>query len=151
MRDGQGDTGGGVIGLYGQLTPAPIDQHRQTNLLGAAIVEQLVEYGAHGAPREEHVVEQNHLRAIDRERQARLYAAGHAALRKIVAVQGRRDDPAFTGQAQVGMQALGQPDPARGDAHQLRLGADQRAQATPQFSVQGFGVEGQSASVHGML
>jgi hypothetical protein len=121
---GQGDAGRGVVGLHGQFAAAAVHQHRQLDAGRPAEVEQFVEHGADGAAGVQHVVQQHDVRAVDVERQHGLRAGcRQAALREIVAVHGRGDDAGVAVQAQVLLQALGQPGAARRDAHQPRPAA----------------------------
>ena len=92
------------------------------------------------------------MRAVDIKRQQRLAAGRQAALRKIVAVHGGRQNAAFIAQAQIFLQALNQPDTARGHAHQTRrlaAGVQVLAQAVQQVGVQRLSVEDQTG--HGRL
>ena len=54
------------VGLDRQLAPAAIDQRRQLDRARAAVVGQHVHRGADGAPREQHVVDQDDGPAVDR-------------------------------------------------------------------------------------
>src|SRR5208282_5722370 len=54
-----------------QLTAAAVDQHRKLDGLGPPIVEQLVDRGAHRAPRVQDVIDEHDAAAGDREGQRR--------------------------------------------------------------------------------
>lgn len=51
-----------------QLAAATIGEHRELDRGRTAVVEQLVERGAHGAPGVQHVVDKHDARAVDVER-----------------------------------------------------------------------------------
>ncbi|KAF5293242.1 hypothetical protein FQR65_LT20132 [Abscondita terminalis] len=72
--------------------------------------------------------------AVDVEVDLGLCAGGHAALREVVAVQGRGQHAVAAGQVQVLVQALDQPGTARGDAGQARTGPHEAAHAAQQFA-----------------
>ena len=48
-----------VVGADRQLAVAAVAEHRELHPLGAAVVEQRVDRGAHGAAGEEHVVDED--------------------------------------------------------------------------------------------
>jgi len=131
--------------------PAAVDEDQQLHARGPAVFKQRVERRADGAAGVEHVVKQQHMRVIDLKRQERLHAAGHAPFGKIIAVHGRRNDAAFALVMEVGLQAFGQPNPARSDAHQSGVGLQQGGNATAQLRVQGFGIQRQGSGVHESL
>src|SRR5690606_33432948 len=128
----------------GQLSAAAIDQHGQAHAVGPAVVIEFVEHGAYGAARVEHVVEHQDVGAVDVEVNLRLGAGGHAALREIVAVQGRGQHAGRARQVQVLVQALDQPGAARSDARQARRSSHEAAHAAQQFTVQRLGVQHQA-------
>jgi hypothetical protein len=72
-------------------------------------------------------------------------------------VQRRRQHAGRARQAQVFLQALGQPRAARGNASEPRRGRHERAHPVQQFAVEGLGVEheaacgGRRGGTHGRL
>ena len=78
LRGGQGHAGRSGVSGHGQLAADAIDQHGQAHAGGAAIVKQLVQHGADGAARVQHVIEQKDVAAVHFKGQARLAAAAQA-------------------------------------------------------------------------
>ncbi|OBQ31537.1 MAG: hypothetical protein AN485_23775, partial [Anabaena sp. MDT14b] len=97
----------------------------------------------------EHIVEDQDVGPSHLKRHAGLTTCRQAALGKVVAVHDRRHLTRFTGQAQVALQALGQPGTTRGDAHEAGVVLTQAAHAAQEFLVQGFCIQRQST--HGRL
>ena len=60
-----------VAGLDGQLAVAAVDEHQQLHARRAAVVEQRVQRGAHGAAGVEHVVHEDDVLARARRRESR--------------------------------------------------------------------------------
>ena len=116
---------GHVVGADGQLAMAAIDEHGQLNRLRPAEVDERVERRPNRAPRVQHVVHQQDVAAVDRERDV---GAAHERLRadgqphQIVAVERdvecARRHLGAADVAQHGSQPPGKRHPARADAHQ---------------------------------
>src|SRR3989339_374616 len=134
LGGGQRDARAAQVGLDRQFAATAVYQHRQLDAGRAAKVKQFVQHRAHRAPGEQHIVKQQHMSPIDVKRDLRLGTAGHAAACIVVAVHRRRDHAKRLRQAQVLVQALGQPDAARGDTQQLRVGLQQRAQRSEEHT-----------------
>src|SRR5690606_524741 len=80
-----------VAGLDRQLAPAAVDQHRELHAARAAVVEELVQGGAHRAAGIEDVVHQEQVGAAHVEGQLGVARLGRqvAPLAVVVAVKGR--------------------------------------------------------------
>ncbi len=77
------------VRLDGQLAAAALDQGGQHHRGRAAVVEQLVERGADGAPGLQHVVHQHDVAIVHGHRQVRgAYLRVHADAGEVVAVEG---------------------------------------------------------------
>ena len=125
-----------------ELAAAAVKQHRQFDHAGAAEVEQLVEGGARGTTGEQHVVDQDHVRAIDVEGDlGALRFCMQALAGVVVAVEGDVDCAQRLGDAELGMQALGQPQAAGVDADQRGGGRDMRAHLCGELLAQRFGIK----------
>src|SRR5664280_39685 len=125
-----------------QLAVAAIDENGQGDAGRTAEIVELVDGGADGAAGVEHIVDQDDAAALDLERQAGVVGArGQTALRKIVAVQGARDDACLAAQRQIALQPFGDPRATRPDADQHGVRAEQGADAGEQARVERFGVE----------
>src|SRR5215831_15183530 len=83
-----------VAGLDRQLAASAIDQHGELDRLGPAVVEQLVDCGAHGSPGVEHVVHEHEPAAGNLERQlGRCELGAQSLLRVVVAIERDVDEP----------------------------------------------------------
>jgi len=60
------------VGAYRELAVTAIDEHRETDRAGPAVVDERVHRGANGSSGEQHVVHQNDDLVVDREVQRRL-------------------------------------------------------------------------------
>lgn len=131
-----------------QLAAAAIREHRELDRGRTAIVEQLVERRAHGAPGVQHVVDEHDARAVDLERQrGRAGLAVQPLLRVVVAMQRDVDD-AECRCAEIAREALGEPRAAAvnaGEPRAARFGerrAVRGADLVEQDAVKRLGVNG---------
>src|SRR5262249_17630979 len=101
-----------------QLALAAVDERRELDLPGTPIVEKLVHRGAHRAPRVEHVVDHHDVAIVDVERNLRgLHLAMQADRVEVVAVERDVERAQGCRQAELPVQALGEPGSARANAH----------------------------------
>src|SRR5690606_720761 len=109
-----------VAGLDRQLPAAPVYQHREFDPVRPAVVEELVQGRAHRATGVENVVDQHQVGALDIEGQFRLARLGRqvAPLAVLVAAHSGAEGARPPVEAQVLVQALGDPGAATVDADQ---------------------------------
>src|SRR5664280_2268324 len=117
---GRGDLLADVLGLDRQLAAATVDEHGEEDLPWAAEIEDRVHRGADRAPREEHVVAENHVAALDRERDLRLLEDRRGRdCREVVAVERDVEEPNGHLDAlrprDLGREALRERDATRAD------------------------------------
>ena len=116
------EAGTGDVRPDGQFAAIPFHQHHQHDRSGSAVVEDLVESGAHGATAVEHVVHQHDMLVLHIKRQlAGRHLGMHADAGEVVPVEGDIQDAEFVRQLQLLVQALGHPDAAGVDADEARL------------------------------
>ena len=131
----------------GSSRPSRVGQHREAHRARAAEVEELVQRRAYRAAGVQHVVHQDDFAAVDRERDlAAARFAVQADAPEVVAVQRDREHAQGCGDAERAMQPLGDPDPARVQADQRRIGRELAAHLVGERAYEGFGI-GQCAHV----
>ena len=140
---------------------AAVDEDRQLDALGTAVVEERLDRGANRPPRVEHVVDEDDGLALEREVERgrahdrlRVKRSAAAAHLDVVAVEGdvdgtdvRRGAGAFLDEAP---QALGDRhaprlDPDESDAREVRVGLDDLVRDPRERAAERIGVEQNSS------
>src|SRR5690606_9917052 len=107
------------IGGKRQFALADVEQHGEGDAGGAAIVEQFIERGAHGAAAHQYVVHQHHVGVVDIKRQGGwLHFRVQAAAGEVVAVEADVQRAGRGAAAEFAVQCLGHPGTAGMDADQ---------------------------------
>ena len=100
---------------------AAVDEHGELHGAGAPVVAERVEGGTHGASGEQHVVDEDHRRGVDRHRQLVAGGRRRRSHPDVVAVEGdvdRTDRNGVLEALQLGGQGFGDPRPAALQADQ---------------------------------
>src|SRR3954468_19847600 len=125
----------------GQLPLAAIREHDERDTRRPSVVEELVHRRAYRAPAEEHVVDEQDLRAVHVERDHRALGIVLEPARRVV-VPIKRDVHQAQGTLEIEhrVKALSEPSAAGVEAYHRRLVADERSQLARQLLAQLLGV-----------
>src|SRR5882672_5192341 len=130
-----------VLRLDRQLALAAVDERRELDLAGTPVIEQLVHRRAHRAPGIEHVVDHHDVAVVHVERDLRrLHPAPQAHRVEVIAVEGDVERAQRRRDAQLAVQALGEPCAAGADADEPGGIADPGAQLACELPAQRFSV-----------
>jgi len=99
------------VGAYRELAVTAIDEHRETDRAGPAVVDERVHRGANGSSGEQHVVHQNDDLVVDREVQRRLADDRRVAdACEVVAVERDVERPEWDRRVLVRADRVADPD-----------------------------------------
>src|SRR3990167_6402445 len=118
QRQGRAD----YIRAHRQLAGIQVKQADQGYAGRAAVIEQLIERGADGAPAHQHVVDEHQVLAFDFERQfGGLHLRVQTVLGEVVTVEGHIENTQCVVAAQGFQQRLSNPDAASANADKARF------------------------------
>src|SRR5690606_10772792 len=110
------------IRLYGKFPGAQVDQRGEYDTGRPAIIKELVQGGAHGAPAHDHVVDQDDMAALGLKRQARWpHRRIQTDAGEIIPVKRDIQLAERLLQPQFFVQVIRQPDTAGANSHQDRI------------------------------